>query len=182
MDVNSFNVIYTPISNFFGQDSFTYQVFNGEYYSDPAFVYIDIEPVNDIPIVNSLNLNLEEDTSLDIQLSGSDIDSNSIEFQIISNPINGVANLLGDNIVYTPINNYYGSDSIQILGYDGTDYARGLEEIADAILNDRPHRASAEHAAHVIEVMEAIDTSIKSNHSIEVSSSFTQPPLMDWAS
>ena len=67
-------------------------------------------------------------------------------------------------------------------GYDGTEYARGLEEIADAILNDRPHRASAEHAAHVIEVMEAIDTSIKTNHSIEVSSSFTQPPLMDWAS
>ena len=123
VDVNSLNVIYTPISNFFGQDSFTYQVFNGEYYSDPAFVYIDIEPVNDIPIVNSLNLNLEEDTSLDIQLSGSDIDSDSIEFQIISNPINGVANLLGDNIVYTPINNYYGSDSIQILGYDGTDYS-----------------------------------------------------------
>ena len=123
VDVNSFNVIYTPISNFFGQDSFTYQVFNGEYYSDPAFVYIDIEPVNDIPIVNSFNLNLEEDTSLDIQLSGSDIDSDSIEFQIISNPINGVANLLGDNIVYTPINNYYGSDSIQILGYDGTDYS-----------------------------------------------------------
>ena len=57
-----------------------------------------------------------------------------------------------------------------------------MEEIADAILKNKPHRASAEHAAHVIEVMEAIDKSIKINHSIEVSSSFTQPPLMDWAS
>jgi len=66
-------------------------------------------------------------------------------------------------------------------GYDGTEYARGLEEIADAILNNKPHRASAEHAAHVIEVMEAIDNSVKTNESIDVHSDFTQPPLMDWA-
>tara|TARA_B100001146_G_C16201181_1_gene444854 strand:+ start:21212 stop:22285 length:1074 start_codon:yes stop_codon:yes gene_type:complete len=66
-------------------------------------------------------------------------------------------------------------------GYDGTEYARGLKEIADAILNNKPHRASAEHAAHVIEVMEAIDTSVKTNESIDVHSDFKQPPLMDWA-
>ena len=67
-------------------------------------------------------------------------------------------------------------------GYDGTEYARGLEEIADAILNNKPHRASAEHAAHVIEVMEAIDTSIKTKETVEVHSNFIQPQLMDWAS
>ena len=56
------------------------------------------------------------------------------------------------------------------------------QELSDAILNNKPHRASAEHAAHVIEVMEAIDTSIKTKETVEVHSNFIQPQLMDWAS
>ena len=56
-----------------------------------------------------------------------------------------------------------------------------MQEIADAILKNKPHRASAEHAAHIIEVMEAIDISIKNKKMIEIHSNFTQPKLMDWA-
>ena len=66
-------------------------------------------------------------------------------------------------------------------GYDGTEFARGLEEIAEAIQKNKPHRASAEHAAHIIEVMEAIDKSIKTRQAIDIHSDFTQPTLMDWA-
>ena len=54
-------------------------------------------------------------------------------------------------------------------------------EYLDAILKNKPHRASAEHAAHIIEVMEAIDISIKNKKMIEIHSNFTQPKLMDWA-
>ena len=50
------NLIYTPNENFFGQDSFTYQSFNGLYYSDISTVLIDIEPENDAPIANSLDI------------------------------------------------------------------------------------------------------------------------------
>ena len=78
----------------------------------------------------------------------------------------------GESSIIPPIRN----------GYDGTEYARGLEEIAESIINNKPHRASAEHAAHVIEVMEAIDKSIKTKEVVDIYSNFIQPPLMDWAS
>jgi len=44
--------------------------------------------------------------------------------------------------------------------YPGIDWSRALVELADAIEEGRPHRASAEHAAHVVEVLNAVDRSI----------------------
>ena len=64
--------------------------------------------------------------------------------------------------------------------YDGTEYARGLEDLAEAILKNKPHRASGEHAAHIIEIMEAIDTSIATKQTVDVHSNFIQPEMMDW--
>ena len=40
--------------------------------------------------------------------------------------------------------------------YRGIDWSRALVELADAVAHDRPHRAGAEQAAHVVEVLEAI--------------------------
>jgi predicted dehydrogenase len=64
----------------------------------------------------------------------------------------------------------------------GCKYARGLEELADAILNGRPHRASGAHAAHVVEIIEGILRSAASGHPVDISSTFTPPAPMDWAS
>ena len=66
--------------------------------------------------------------------------------------------------------------------YDGTEYARGLEDLAEAILQNKPHRATGDHAAHTIEIMEAIDTSIATKQTVDVHSNFRQPKMMDWAS
>ena len=65
--------------------------------------------------------------------------------------------------------------------YDGTEYARGLEDLAESILKNKPHRASGDHAAHIIEIMEAIDTSIATKQTVDVHSNFIQPEMMDWA-
>ena len=40
-------------------------------------------------------------------------------------------------------------------GYRGTAWARGVAEMASAIAEGRPHRASAEQAAHVVDILEA---------------------------
>jgi predicted dehydrogenase len=65
--------------------------------------------------------------------------------------------------------------------YPGTDWARQLVELAEAIDEARPHRASAEQAAHVVEVVEAIARSQAEGGSVEVRSSFEPPPPLDWA-
>jgi predicted dehydrogenase len=67
-------------------------------------------------------------------------------------------------------------------GFRGTAWARGVAEMAAAIAEDRPHRASAEQAAHVVEILEAATASMADDgRPVEVGSTFTPPPLMPWA-
>lgn len=64
--------------------------------------------------------------------------------------------------------------------FEGVEFGRGLQDFAQAILENRPHRAAAAHAAHVIEIMEAIDTSIASGNPIKIGSTFPTPTPMPW--
>jgi predicted dehydrogenase len=66
-------------------------------------------------------------------------------------------------------------------GPNGCDYGRAVVELGEAIASDRPHRSSAEHAAHIVEVICAMQASAEREEPIEVTSSFPQPPPMDWA-
>ena len=67
-------------------------------------------------------------------------------------------------------------------GIAGTAWARGVAEMAAAIAEDRPHRASGEQAAHVVEILEAAATSMADGgRRIDITTSFSSPPLMRWA-
>ena len=66
--------------------------------------------------------------------------------------------------------------------FRGTAWARGVAEMAEAIAEGRPHRASAEQAAHVVEILDAAAASIADGgRRIDVTTSFSPPPLMPWA-
>lgn len=66
--------------------------------------------------------------------------------------------------------------------YPGTAWGRGVAEMAAAIAEGRPHRASAELAAHIVDIIEAVDASIAADgQPVPVSSSFDPPPLLEWA-
>ena len=52
-------------------------------------------------------------------------------------------------------------------------FSRGIDEMSQAMLANRPHRASGAQAVHVIEVIEAIDNS--DGKAIEIKSKFTPP-------
>jgi predicted dehydrogenase len=67
-------------------------------------------------------------------------------------------------------------------GFHGTAWARGVAEMAAAIDAGRPHRASGEQAAHVVDIIGAAFTSIRDGgRPIGVSSTFAPPALMPWA-
>jgi predicted dehydrogenase len=51
----------------------------------------------------------------------------------------------------------------------------GLADMALAIVERRPHRASGELALHVLEVMEAFDTASKENRPVDISTSAERP-------
>jgi len=65
--------------------------------------------------------------------------------------------------------------------YEGFDWSLALLDLAEAIRDDRPHRMSAEHAAHVVEVLNGADESRRNGGAVEISSSFDAPQPLDWA-
>ena len=65
--------------------------------------------------------------------------------------------------------------------FDGIDWGRPLVDLAAAIEEGRPHRASAEQAAHVVEVLAAAAASLERGGPVDVSSDFARPEPMDWA-
>jgi predicted dehydrogenase len=67
-------------------------------------------------------------------------------------------------------------------GYRGTDWARALADLAGALAENRPHRMGAEHAAHVVELLDAARTSATAGRPVELASGFPRPEPLDWAS
>ncbi|MEX2395168.1 MAG: Gfo/Idh/MocA family oxidoreductase [Actinomycetota bacterium] len=65
--------------------------------------------------------------------------------------------------------------------YEGCEWSRGLVEMADAVAEDRPHRVTGSHAAHVVEIAAAIHASIDGTGPIELTSTFDVPEPMGWA-
>lgn len=65
--------------------------------------------------------------------------------------------------------------------YDGIDWGRPLVDLAHAIRDGRPHRASAEHAAHVVEALNAAERSAERGGAVTVASGFAPPEPMEWA-
>ena len=66
--------------------------------------------------------------------------------------------------------------------YAGIDWTRALVDLADAIEHDRPHRSTGEHAAHVVEVLDAARVSAENGGAgVEVHSEFRRPEPLEWA-
>jgi predicted dehydrogenase len=65
-------------------------------------------------------------------------------------------------------------------GGERVEWSRGLKDLARAIDEGRPHRASGEHAAHVVEVVDAIRRASASGDEVAVTSSFPPPEPIGW--
>lgn len=63
---------------------------------------------------------------------------------------------------------------------DGNYRSIGLADMAAAVRDGRPHRASGDLALHVLEVMEAFETSARTNAAVEMTTTVARPaPLAD---
>ena len=113
------NLFYTPNINFNGEDNFLFTISTDEFTSDPAIISLTILPVNDSPVVYDIQEGLEEGQSIEFQLIGFDIDGDELSYEISSGPDEGQAELVGNNLIYTPNENYYGFDSFTFIANDG---------------------------------------------------------------
>ena len=64
-------------------------------------------PVNDIPITNDIDIELDEDNTVEVPFDGFDVDEDVLEYIILEYPQNGTINIINNNFVYTPDYNFY---------------------------------------------------------------------------
>ena len=113
------NLTYTPSLNYNGSDNFTFRVNDGYVDSAPATVSITVTPVNDPPVANPQSVATKENTPVDIILTGSDVDGNSLTYSVVSGPSSGTLSGTAPNLTYTPSLNYNGPDSFTFTVNDG---------------------------------------------------------------
>jgi len=138
------NLIYTPVPNYSGIDSFSYTVSDQAGLSATATVTLNVLPVNDPPTALSANWEVTEDTATQISLTGSDPDGDTLTFSILSQPQHGKLTGTAPNLVYTPDANYSGADAFTFTAADPSALsAIGSISIAVRAVNDPPTALSA---------------------------------------
>ena len=65
--------------------------------------------------------------------------------------------------------------------HKGVPWGRGVWEMVCAMLEDRPHRFTGEHAAHITEILCATTESAKTGRPVDIVSSFVLPTPLEWA-
>jgi len=112
-------ITYRPASNYFGSDSFTFKVNDGQIDSNIATVTITVTSVNDAPVANDLTVGTAVNQSVGIILTGSDVDNDPLTFIVVTTPQHGNLTGTSPNLNYTPSNNYSGPDSFTYRASDG---------------------------------------------------------------
>ncbi len=117
---------YTPASNYFGNDAFTYAARDATTSSDAVTVSLSVSPVNDPPIAEPDTYSVNEDgvltvTSVDSLLNNdSDTEGDSITARLEAPPSHGTVNLQADGtLIYEPDADFFGSDLFSYVVSDG---------------------------------------------------------------
>ncbi|WP_139310405.1 Ig-like domain-containing protein, partial [Photobacterium proteolyticum] len=114
-------IVYTANANYFGDDTFTYTVKDAAgAVSNEATVSMTVTPVNDAPVATAQSQTLDEDTTLTLTLSGTDIEDDALVYSITESTSNGELEQLSENSWrYTPNTHFNGADSFKFKVNDG---------------------------------------------------------------
>jgi len=111
---------YSPDADFNGPDTFTYRCHDGEQYGNTATATITVNPVNDAPVAYDVNESTNEDVPVVVDLNCSDVDGDSLSYNIVSGPSDGGLSGSGSSRTYTPDADFNGQDTFTYRCNDGT--------------------------------------------------------------
>ncbi len=101
---------YVPPAHLNGPVTFTYQACDvWALCSIPATVTVDVTPVNDAPtaIGDVGHTNVDTPLTLDVLANDSDMDGDPLSVFAVSDPPNGTASIVGNQVEYTPDASWY---------------------------------------------------------------------------
>jgi hypothetical protein len=137
---------YTPAPNYFGPDSFTYKVSDGDEAFDVGVVNITVTPTNDNPDAVNDNVFVPEDGGpLTFNVLTNDTaapdSGETLTITAKTDPSHGTVEIApgGGSVIYTPAADYYGPDSFTYTisdGNGGTDTA--TVNVTVTSVNDDP--------------------------------------------
>ncbi len=133
---------YTPAANFFGADSFTYQVSDGQASSNVATVTLQVAAVNDVPVAADDELATDEDAPVSGNVidNAADTDGDALTAALLGGPSNGTLDFAADgSFTYTPAADFIGTDSFTYQVSDGSlDSNVATVNLLVAPVNDAP--------------------------------------------
>ncbi|WP_225691774.1 tandem-95 repeat protein, partial [Thalassolituus sp. ST750PaO-4] len=128
----------TPQANYNGSGSITVQVSDGALTDSTSF-NVTVDPVNDAPVIGTVTAKtLNEDATLGVTLSATDIDSGSLTYSITSATTELGASISGTTLTIAPQANFNGAGSITVQVSDGAlSDSTSFNVTVDAV-NDAP--------------------------------------------
>ena len=172
-----FSGTYTTSSNYYGSDSFQYRVQDdGGAYSSVYTVSITVDAVNDAPTADNQNFTMDEDSSVSIMLSGSDVENDPLSFSILSEPSHGSLSSNLPNIVYIPNADYNNSDSFTYRSHDGELYSASASVAINVVnINDPPVVEDFDIITDINNPVEIVFTGVDIENNSLVFSTITSP-------
>lgn len=127
-----------------------------------------IEVINRVPTADSQTLEMDEDTALNIDLTASDLDGDSLSYDVLVQPTSGTLTGTAPNLIYTPNANFNGNDSFTFKVNDGLiDSVEATVDIMVKPINDAPvagdDSATTDEDVAVIIDIAANDSDVDSN-------------------
>ncbi len=131
------SLVYQPAANYHGPDSFTVTVDDGNGETSTATISIAVVAVNDSPVASPQTVEVAEDASVGITISGSDIEGDALTYSY-TQPSHGTLLGSGTSLTYQPALNFNGQDSFTFSVSDGIAVATATVFITVAPVNDEP--------------------------------------------
>ncbi|MUT64597.1 S-layer homology domain-containing protein [Paenibacillus sp. NEAU-GSW1] len=157
---------YTPDLNETGNDSFTFQAYDGAAYSTKKTVSVTINPVNDAPVASNGSLSVTEDVAANGDLSATDIDSGTLTYSIVALPAKGTiafTNAATGEYTYTPNANATGNDTFTFKVRDDNSVDSNIATVSVTINNVNDAPAATDGVLAVTEDTAATGTLVASD-------------------